>query len=319
MNQAGQAFDCRFLIALRAGEFGLIAGLFFKDRRDKGRDGFDLMAVRPRQQLSDILLDACRLTLCCHHTNRVSQVVNLCRHARLQKLSRHQVVDASQEAQKALGGRVPRNTLSNALRHRDLDQMIEAWMMILQRYSPYIEKMGRKYARIAAVDASLIKLSLAAFSWATYREKTGAAKITCVLNWVQGVPEQFVFTASGKIHDMKATASLKWSAGWTYLFDRGYFSFDLLTTLLNVGAHFVIRLKRGVEYRNIRSNPIPNVKLPAGVRAIKLDQTVGLSGWASDVILRLVVYQLTDGKIIRVLTSRHDLSALSITMLYKEK
>jgi len=37
------------------------------------------------------------------------------------------------------------------------------------------------------------------------------------------------------------------------------------------------------------------------------------------VILRLVVYQLTDGKIIRVLTSRHDLSALSIAMLYKER
>jgi hypothetical protein len=118
---------------------------------------------------------------------------------------------------------------------------------------------------------------------------------------------------------MKATAALKWSAGWTYLFDRGHFSFDLLTTLLNVGAHFVIRLKRGVEYQIIRSNPIPNVKLPAGVRAIKLDQTPGLSGWASDVILRLVVYQLTDGKILRVLTSRHDLSALSITMLYKER
>jgi len=70
------------------------------------------------------------------------------------------VVDASQEAQKILAGRVPRNTLSNALRHRDLDQMIEAWMMVLQYYGPYIKQMGKKYARIAAVDASLIKLSL---------------------------------------------------------------------------------------------------------------------------------------------------------------
>ena len=169
------------------------------------------------------------------------------------------------------------------------------------------------------MDASLIKLSLAAFSWASYREKTGAAKITCVLDWVQGVPQQFVFTASGKVHDLKATAALRWSAGWTYLFDRGYFSFDLLTVLLNVGAHFVIRLKQGVEYRIIRSNPVPDVKAPAGIRAIKSDQTVSLPGWASDVILRLVVYRLTDGKIIRVLTSRHDLSALSIAMLYKER
>jgi hypothetical protein len=179
--------------------------------------------------------------------------------------------------------------------------------------------MGKKYVRIAAVDASLIKLLLAAFSWASYREKTGAAKITCVLDWVRGVPQQFVFTASGKVHDLKATEALRWSAGWTYLFDRGYFSFDLLATLLNVGAHFVIHLKQGVEYRIIRSNPILDVKLPAGVRAIKSDWTVSLPGWASEVILRLVVYQLTDGKIIRILTSRHDLSALSIALLYKER
>jgi hypothetical protein len=69
--------------------------------------------------------------------------------------------------------------------------------------------------------------------------------------------------------------------------------------------------------RNTLSNAF--LKLPAGIRAIKSDQTVSLPGWAGDVILRLVVYQLTDGKIIRVLTSRHDLSALSIAMLYKER
>ena len=87
MNQTRQAFDRRFLIALSASEFGLIAGLFFNDRRDEGRDGFQLMAVRPWQQLFDILPDACRLNLCCLHTNRILQVVNLCRHALLQNVS----------------------------------------------------------------------------------------------------------------------------------------------------------------------------------------------------------------------------------------
>src|SRR5499433_278777 len=227
------------------------------------------------------------------------------------------VVDASQEAQKALGGRVPRNTLSNALRHRDLDQMIEAWMMILQSYGPDIKQMGKKDARIAAVDASLIKLSLAAFSWATDRKQTGAAKITCVLDWVQGVPQQFVFTASGKVHDLKAIPDLVWSAGWTYLFDRGYFSFDLLGMLLNAGAHFVIRLKSGIEYRILERRQIPELSLPAGMRAIRSDWTILLPGWDRDLVLRLVSYQLTNGILIRVLTERHELSALSIAQLYK--
>src|SRR5262249_58554925 len=70
------------------------------------------------------------------------------------------VVDASQEARNAWGGRVPRNTLSNALRHRDLEQRIEDWLRILPDYRPYIKQMGQKYARIAARGARLSNLSL---------------------------------------------------------------------------------------------------------------------------------------------------------------
>jgi len=229
------------------------------------------------------------------------------------------VVDESQAAQAALGGRLARNTLSNALSQRELEPMIEAWMLLLGHYSPYLQRMGKKYARIAAVDASLIKLSLAAFDWATYRKKTGAAKMTCVLDWMLGVPHQFVFTASGKVHDLRAAATLKFGAGWTYLFDRGYFSFDFLTVVLNAGAHFVIRFKEGVNYCVVARHQLPEVKLPAGVKAILKDWTVSLPGWDQELLLRLVVYQLTDGKVIRVLTSRHDLSALSIVRLYKER
>ena|GEM_PF-1937896 len=225
-------------------------------------------------------------------------------------------LEESADAQKALGGTLALNTFSNALQQRNLDQMIEAWALLLEHYSPYFAQLGKKFARIAAVDASLIKLSLAAFNWAQYRKHSGAAKMTCVFDWVKGVPQQFVFTASGKIHDLKATAEIGWSPGWTYLFDRGYFSFELLTTILNLGAHFVIRLKQGVEYCVIERCPIPDLNLPAGLRAITSDWTISLPGWDRDIVLRLVSYQLTNGKLIRVLTDRHDLQALSIAQLY---
>ncbi len=228
-------------------------------------------------------------------------------------------VKESQDARRALGFIPARNTLSNALSQRDIEQMIEAWAMLLTYYRPQIARIGKKFARIAAVDASLIKLSLQAFNWAQYRKHSGAAKITCVYDWVQGVPQQFVFLASGKVHDLKATPALVWSAGWTYLFDRGYFSFDLLAALLNAGAHFVIRLKQRVEYRILDRHDIPDLTLPAGMRAIRSDWTILLPGWDRDLVLRLVSYQLTDGKLIRVLTDRHDLSALSIAQLYKER
>jgi Transposase DDE domain len=194
------------------------------------------------------------------------------------------IVKESQDAQAALGGHLARNTLANALCQRDLEQMIEAWALLLAHYSPYLARMGKKFARVAAVDASLIKLSLDAFDWAKYREHSGAAKITCVFDWVKGVPQQFVFTAAGKIHDLKATSALAWSAGWTYLFDRGYFSFDLLGALLTAGAHFVIRFKDGVEHRILERHKIPDLKLPEGMRAIRGDWTVLLPGWDRELI-----------------------------------
>jgi hypothetical protein len=55
-----------------------------------------------------------------------------------------------------------------------------------------------------------------------------------------------------------------------------------------VGAHFVIRLKQGVDYRAIERYPIPDVKLPAGIRAITSDWAISLPGWDRDIILRLV-------------------------------
>src|SRR5438094_10577753 len=65
-------------------------------------------------------------------------------------------LDRSQDAQAALGGTLKRNTLSNALVQRDLDQIIEAWIVLLAHDRPSLEQTGKKFARIAAVDASLI-------------------------------------------------------------------------------------------------------------------------------------------------------------------
>jgi Transposase DDE domain len=218
--------------------------------------------------------------------------------------------------QATLGGTVALNTLSNSMAQRDVGQMVEAWMRVLQTYGPWLKRMGRKFARIAVVDASLIKLSLLAYSWAEYRKQRGAAKMHAVLEWARGIPQQLVVTA-GRVHDLKGAARLHWVRHWTYIFDRAYLGFDFLTTLLEAGAHFVVRFKDGVGYRILERFAVPHSPATAGFR-LTSDWTIRLPGWES-VILRLVSYQLPDGKLIRVLTDRFDLSALSIAQLYKER
>ena len=218
--------------------------------------------------------------------------------------------------QAALGGTVALNTLANGIVHRDIGQMVEAWMEVVRTYGPWLERMGRKFARIAVVDASLIKLSLLAYSWAEYRKQSGAAKMHAVLEWARGIPQQLVVTP-GKGHDLKGTAPLRWVRHWTYIFDRGYLGFDFLATLLDAGAHFVVRFKAGVGYRLLERFAVPPAPATAGFR-LTSDWTIQLPGWEG-VVLRLVSYQLPDGKLIRVLTDRFDLSALSIAQLYKER
>jgi len=218
--------------------------------------------------------------------------------------------------QAALGGTLARNTLSNALQHRDPDQMIEAWMLVWQTYLPWVARMGTKFARLAVVDASLIPLSLAAFDWATYRKKRGAAKMHAVLEWVHGIPQQLVVT-TGRVHDLKGATPLTWSPHWTYIFDRAYLGFDFLAGLLAAGAHFVVRFKDRVGYRVLARRPVAVAPAAASIR-LRSDWTVSLPGWPG-VVLRLVSYQLPDGKLIRVLTDRFDLSAQSVAQLYKER
>jgi hypothetical protein len=62
---------------------------------------------------------------------------------------------------------------------------------------------------------------------------------------------------------------------------------------------------------------VPHAPTTAGFR-LTSDWTIRLPGWEG-VVLRLVSYQLPDGKLIRVLTDRFDLSALSVAQLYKER
>jgi hypothetical protein len=218
--------------------------------------------------------------------------------------------------QAALGGTIALNTLAHGVAQRDVGQMVEAWMGVVQTYGPWLVRMGRKFARIAVVDASLIKLSLLAYRWAEYRKQRGAARMHAVWEWARGIPPQLVVT-TGKVHDLKGAARLHWAKHWTYIFDRAYLGFDFLNTLLEAGAHFVVRFKEGVGYRLLERFAVPPAPATAGFR-LTSDWTIRLPGWEG-VVLRLVSYRLPDGKLIRVLTDRFDLSAVSVAQLYKER
>jgi Transposase DDE domain len=217
--------------------------------------------------------------------------------------------------QDALGGPVARNTLANALTQRPLEQMVEAWMRVSRSYGAGVDRLGKKFTRIALVDSSLLQLSLAVYEWAEYRQARGAAKLHAVLEWQRRIPQQLVVTA-GKVHEVNRAVQVHWKAGWTYVQDRGYLSFARLAQIQASGAHFVVRLKRGLDWRVVTHRPVPLG--PHGGVYLRGDETVRLAGWPA-VELRVVSYQLPDYRWVWVLTDRFDLTASSVARLYKER
>jgi hypothetical protein len=217
--------------------------------------------------------------------------------------------------QAALGGPVARNTLANALSQRSVEQMTAAGMRVRACYGAGVECLGKKVARIALVDSSLLKRSLTVYDWAEYRQESGAANRHAVLEWTRRIPTQVVVTA-GKVHDANRAVPMSWKPGWTYVQDRGYVSFARLAQMRICGAHFVVRLKRGVQGHVLARRSVP-LGPPHGVY-LRGDQTVRLAGWP-EVELRLVSYQLPDYRWVWVVTDRFDLTASSLARLYKER
>jgi hypothetical protein len=218
--------------------------------------------------------------------------------------------------QEAVGGPVARTTLSNALAHYPVERRLEAWLRLKDQLGAGVERLGKKFARIALIDASLLKLSLAAYTWAEYRQAKGAAKVHAVLEWSSRIPAQLVLTP-GKVHEANPAVQLTWEAGWTYVQDRGYVSFKRLQQMVESRAHFGVRLKRGLDWTVLERYPVPWGRQPGTLRLLS-DWTVRLAGWPA-VELRIVSYRLPDGRLVRVLTDRFDLSAASVAQLYKER
>ena len=79
---------------------------------------------------------------------------------------RRRVVNEAAAAQQMLGGKVARKTLAKALQQRDRDQRSAAWRLFWAAARPLLARGGKKFARLAAGDASLLKLARAAFDWA---------------------------------------------------------------------------------------------------------------------------------------------------------
>jgi IS4 transposase len=160
-------------------------------------------------------------------------------------------------------------------------------------------------------------LCLSLFPWARFRKTKAAIKLHTLLNLRGSIPE-FIHISDGKLHDVNILDILIVQPGSFYLMDRGYVDFARLYTIQQASAFFVTRCKRNFQFKRRYSHPVDKTT------GLRCDQTIVTTGvnTAKDYptpLRRIRYYDVDTGNNLIFITNNFDLSALTITQLYKAR
>jgi putative transposase len=171
--------------------------------------------------------------------------------------------------------------------------------------------------KLYSLDASLIDLSLKIFPWAHYALGKAAMKLHVSLDHAGYIP-QFAAITEGKVSDIELGRTLQFSRGSIVVFDKGYTDYRWFKALNNKGIFFVTRLRKNAiwrvdERRKVNKNT-----------GLTCDQSITLTGIKPQKLgmpqLRRIGYRDPEtGQLYDFITNHFELSAKTITEIYKER
>lgn len=100
-------------------------------------------------------------------------------------------------------------------------------------------------------DSTTIDLCLSVFWWAKFRRKKGGIKVHTLYDAETQIPAFFHITEAS-VHDSKAMNEILYESGSYYIFDRAYNNFKMLYWIHQIGAYFVVRAKKNLQYKSIK-------------------------------------------------------------------
>lgn len=151
-----------------------------------------------------------------------------------------------------MGKNVSKSSLARANQDRD--------SRIFQEYAFYLVSEVRKKCRIDifkldgnvyAFDSTAIDLCLEVFWWAKFRKKKGGIKVHTLYDVETQIPTFFHITTAST-HDSKAMSEIPYETGSYYIFDRAYNKFSQLFSINQIGAYFVVRARKNVQYKVVK-------------------------------------------------------------------
>lgn len=216
-----------------------------------------------------------------------------------------------------MGRNISKSSLARANRDRDHHIFEEyAYYLVDQARDKRTTNIFNLGGNVYAFDSTTIDLCLSVFWWAKFRKKKGGIKVHTLYDVETQIPTFFHITEAS-VHDSKAMKEIPYEPDSYYIFDRAYNSFKMLCKIDQIGAYFVVRAKKNLQYKTIKWKR----RLPRNVLS---DVTIGLMGFYPKKYypgsLRMVRYW--DGEQKRefvFLTNATHISALQVAELYKNR
>ena len=216
-----------------------------------------------------------------------------------------------------MGRNVSRSSLARTNQNRDYHIFEEyAYYLVNEARKKRVTDIFKLGGNVYAFDSTTIDLCLSVFWWAKFRKKKGGIKVHTLYDVETQIPAFFYITEAS-VHDSKAMNEIPYESGSYYIFDRAYNNFKMLYRIHQIGACFVVRAKKNLQYKPVKWKR----RLPKNVLS---DMSIQLTGFYPKQYypepLRLVRYWDEEQKREFVfLTNATHISALQVADLYKNR
>jgi hypothetical protein len=168
-------------------------------------------------------------------------------------------------------------------------------------------------SKLFSLDATIIKLCLSLFPWASFRQAKGGIKMHTLLDHDGHIPA-FATVTDANTHESRVAKTLELPKGSIVVFDKGFLSYPWFRTLGAKGIFFVTRLKQNAVYKLLERR---SVNRETGVTS---DHIIEVTSLRKTLRLRRIGYRDPEsGKHYEFLTNHFHLSPKTIADIYRER
>jgi len=219
--------------------------------------------------------------------------------------------------------RLSPNGLSKA--HKDLDYHLLADLFYQLLLSLKKKTKKRLLGKIKIFDTTFLMLSLKLSPWSARCNGKGCVKLGLRIDDGNLLPDKVAIdTKSTNDNNLFAEMISFDLSGITYLFDRGFYTIEILERIQKTKNFFITRLSPHYTYRILKDLQCPeDTNHPASGENIEIikDQIIqiGSKRKQTHTLFRLITAQIQEGETLFFLTNRFDLPAIKVCEWYKHR